>query len=96
MKVSKYLDIDVVFAILFIALMISWSCSSHKNENICKGATHLRGDVVSIIPHGKYRTVTLETATGKIRIFDVPYDQPITTELPACKNKNGDWVWVMP
>ena len=96
MKVSKILDVDVVFALFFIGLLIAGSCSIHKNENICKQAMHLRGEVISIIPHGKSRTVTLKTHVGTIQVFDVPYEQPITTELPACKNKKGEWVWVMP
>ena len=96
MKRSRWLDEDIVLYGILIIFVLVISCSIHRNENICKGATHLRGEVVSIIPHSKSRTVTLKTHVGTIQVFDVPYEQPITTELPACKNKKGEWVWVMP
>jgi hypothetical protein len=96
MRLNKWIDTDLLVYTAIAIIVIVVSCSSHKNENICKQATKLRGEVVSIIPHGKYRTVTLETITGRIVVYDVPYEQPITTELPACKNKHGEWTWVMP
>ena len=96
MRPSKWIDTELVVFIVLSIIVIAVSCSSHKNENICKQATHLRGEVISVIPHGKYRTVTLQTDTGRIQVYNVPYEQPITTELPACKNKKGEWTWVMP
>ena len=76
-------------------LILTFLVSCGTPHNICKKNIRISGEVIYAEKRGRqFRNVTIQNDTCRIKIYNVPIDQPLYN-IPICKHKNR-YYWVMP